>query len=166
MLPRPSCPVATATGRVGTKAIKQRGGLTMAQVRDGHGPTHPDMPQTAIATGFIDLAVPAAEMGPKLVDFVRSLDLLDRMTEGADAQHGTPGALDEVRLEICAILRTQLGHDFSGYKPKTFLRRVQRRMQVAQAGDDRGLSGPASGRSDRGRRAVPRPADQRHQLLP
>jgi two-component system, chemotaxis family, CheB/CheR fusion protein len=119
-------------GTLGAKAIKQRGGLTMAQVRDGHGPTHPDMPQTAIATGFIDLAVPVAEMGPKLVDFARSLDLLDGMTEGADAQHGTPGALDEVRLEICAILRTQLGHDFSGYKPKTFLRRVQRRMQVAQ----------------------------------
>ncbi len=32
-----------------------------------------------------------------------------------------------------------MGHDFPGYEPKTFLRRVQRRMQVAQAGDDRGL---------------------------
>ncbi len=74
----------------------------MAQVRDGHGPTHPDMPQTAIATGFIDPAVPAAEMGPSSSRAARSLDLLDRMTEGGDAQHGTPGALDEVRLEIFA----------------------------------------------------------------
>ena len=28
------------------------------------------------------------------------------------------------------MLNRQLGHDFSGYKDKTFLRRVQRRMQV------------------------------------
>ena len=33
-------------------------------------------------------------------------------------------------MEICDILRSQLGHDFSGYRDKTFLRRVQRRMQV------------------------------------
>ena len=30
------------------------------------------------------------------------------------------------------ILRNQIGHDFSGYKTKTFLRRVQRRVQVVQ----------------------------------
>ena len=31
--------------------------------------------------------------------------------------------------EICLILRNQIGHDFSGYKQATFIRRVQRRMQ-------------------------------------
>jgi len=38
-----------------------------------------------------------------------------------------------MRLEICAILRHQLGHDFSGYRSQTFLRRVERRMQVTNA---------------------------------
>ena len=34
-------------------------------------------------------------------------------------------------MAICAvILKRQVGHDFSGYKEKTFLRRVQRRMEV------------------------------------
>src|SRR5262249_2121954 len=34
--------------------------------------------------------------------------------------------------QICALLRTRTGHDFSGYKDKTVARRVQRRMQVLQ----------------------------------
>lgn len=34
--------------------------------------------------------------------------------------------------EIYELLRAQMGHDFSGYKTKTFLRRVQRRKQVNQ----------------------------------
>ena len=38
--------------------------------------------------------------------------------------------IDTARLSICTILHAQLGHDFSQYKDKTFLRRVQRRMQV------------------------------------
>ena len=37
---------------------------------------------------------------------------------------------DTARLGICEILRVRVGHDFSQYKDKTFLRRVQRRMQV------------------------------------
>ena len=36
---------------------------------------------------------------------------------------------------IYGILRNQIGHDFSGYKTKTFMRRVQRRMQVMQLDD-------------------------------
>ena len=40
--------------------------------------------------------------------------------------------LDEARREICVLLRNQVGHEFAGYKAKTFLRRVQRRMLVTQ----------------------------------
>lgn len=119
-------------GTLGAKAVKERGGLTLAQVQDGHGPTHPDMPETAIVTGFIDFAVPASEMGAKLAEFVRSLDHLDPLSDTAGDADGGEDDLDDLRLEICAILRNQLGHDFAGYKPKTFLRRVQRRMLVAQ----------------------------------
>ena len=37
---------------------------------------------------------------------------------------------DTARLSICEILLARVGHDFSQYKETTFLRRVQRRMQV------------------------------------
>ena len=117
-------------GTLGIKAIKKRGGLTLAQVADGHGPRYPDMPDSAISTGLIDLAVPADEMGAKLVEFARSMTLLDGMAEVSPAEDDT--ALDEARREIYAILRNQIGHDFGGYKSKTFMRRVGRRMQIRQ----------------------------------
>jgi hypothetical protein len=40
--------------------------------------------------------------------------------------------IDEAKLVISRILEEQLGHDFSGYKGKTFIRRVLRRMQITQ----------------------------------
>ncbi|MDB5378519.1 MAG: chemotaxis protein CheR [Rubritepida sp.] len=117
-------------GTLGIKAIKERGGLTLAQVADGFGPKHPSMPDSAISTGLVDFAVPADMMGAKLVDFVRSSD-----NPGGGVPHPiAEGALtiDRGMPEIYGILRSQVGHDFSGYKTTTFFRRVQRRMQVLQ----------------------------------
>ncbi len=115
-------------GTLGVKAIKERGGLTLAQVGDGNPPQHPDMPRSAIASGMIDLAIPVGEMGARLAEFARSLALPDAVADSAQAEGDRD--LREGRQEIYAILRNQIGHDFSGYKEKTFLRRVQRRMQV------------------------------------
>ncbi|MGH6878744.1 MAG: CheR family methyltransferase [Rhizomicrobium sp.] len=118
-------------GTLGTKAVKERGGLTMAQIRDGHGPSHPDMPDSAIAAGFVDFAIPVDEMGGKLVQVARSLSLLDGIAAESEDAEGDE-KWDNARREIYAILRNQIAHDFSGYKPKTFLRRVDRRMQVVE----------------------------------
>ena len=118
-------------GTLGTKAIKENGGLTLAQVGHGAGPAHPDMPRSAISTGLVDVAVPAEVMGTRLVSFARSLADLDVAEASADtSESGERG--DGDRQEIYAILRTQVGHDFGGYKVRTFDRRVMRRMQVAQ----------------------------------
>ncbi|MGG5821895.1 CheR family methyltransferase [Falsiroseomonas sp. HW251] len=116
-------------GTLGIKAIKERGGLTLAQVADGHGPGRPEMPESAIASGLVDLALPAAEMGTRLVEFAHGLRVLDDLT-AAPGPLQDVRAVEDARAEICAILRNQVGHDFTAYKPKTFLRRVQRRMQV------------------------------------
>jgi two-component system, chemotaxis family, CheB/CheR fusion protein len=120
---------ADGDGTLGVKAVKERGGLTMAQVKNGDGPSHPDMPDSAISTGFVDFAIPAHEMGSKLAEFARGLAVLDAMAEREHAN----GATAKERQEIYVILRNQVGHDFSGYKTKTFMRRVQRRMQVLQS---------------------------------
>ena len=117
-------------GTLGVKAIKERGGLTLAQVADGSGPKHANMPESAIASGMVDIAAPVGEMGQWLVEFTRSLRAFDRMI-GDDPQGSDEPSARAARQEICAIIRNQLGHDFSGYKEKTFLRRVQRRMQVS-----------------------------------
>ncbi len=116
-------------GTLGVKAIKERGGLTLAQVSNGYGPGHPDMPESAIATGMVDFAVPAGEMGQLLANFARSLRLPGPLIDdGVEEKE----AADRAKMEIYSILRNRVGHDFSGYKSKTFLRRVQRRMQVTQ----------------------------------
>ncbi len=117
-------------GTLGVKAIKERGGLTLAQASDGSGPRNPDMPRSAISSGLIDLAVSAEEMGGKLVEFARSFDLLEGLEQRVE--NGDDGSVKAAKQEIYSLLRTQSGHDFSGYKTKTFLRRVRRRMQLAQ----------------------------------
>ncbi len=118
-------------GTLGVKAIKERGGITFAQVGDGFGPQHPDMPDAAISTGLIDFAIPVEDMGPKLVEFVRANHLFEQMVNGA-ADSADDLTISQALPEIYGILRNQIGHDFSGYKTKTFIRRVQRRMQVTQ----------------------------------
>ena len=56
-------------GTLGLKAIQQHGGLTLAQGGgdDGSGgssgaPAYPEMPQSAIGGGFVDLVLPVGEM--------------------------------------------------------------------------------------------------------
>ncbi len=120
-------------GTLGVKAIKERGGLTLAQVADGYGPAQPSMPESAIGSGLVDFALPVGEMGTKLIALARNPHLVSG--EAAPVA-GLPGqsALDAATSEICIILRNQTGHDFSGYKARTFQRRVRRRMQVIQVG--------------------------------
>src|SRR5262249_44425804 len=56
-------------GALGIKAIKERGGLTLAQVGDGTGPIHSSMPESAIASGVVDLELPVEEMPARLTDY-------------------------------------------------------------------------------------------------
>ena len=114
-------------GATGISAIKERGGLTLAQGSEGTAPRHPGMPDSAIATGLVDFVAQVEDMAAILMRHVRSFELFS--SEEADAFRGRK--LD-AQKEIYAILRTHIGHDFSGYKPKTFNRRVHRRMQVLQ----------------------------------
>jgi two-component system, chemotaxis family, CheB/CheR fusion protein len=116
---------AGSDGTLGIKAIKEHGGLTLAQAADHSGPRHPSMPASAIATGLVDVAVPVEAMPAQLVAYVHSFDILDK---GVEKDEGA----DQVRKAICAILLDQTGHDFSGYKTRTFYRRVERRMQILQ----------------------------------
>jgi two-component system CheB/CheR fusion protein len=112
-------------GTLGIKAIKEHGGLTLAQAPDGSGPRHASMPESAIASGLVDLAIPVEAMPEQLAAYVRSFGILDKAAP--DDAHA-----EEVRKAICAILLDHTGHDFSGYKTRTFYRRLERRMQVLQ----------------------------------
>jgi two-component system CheB/CheR fusion protein len=116
-------------GALGLKAIKARGGLTLAQSGGGtnggdSGPEYPGMPDSALAAGAVDMYAPVDEM-PDRILAARQI----RLATSQDADQATPDG-EKVRLAVCGILRSHLGHDFYQYKHQTFMRRVQRRMQV------------------------------------
>jgi two-component system, chemotaxis family, CheB/CheR fusion protein len=116
-------------GTLGLKAIKEHGGFTLAQGSNGTSPRYPSMPASAAAGGAVDLVLPADKMPTWL-------------TALAEQQYGLPATVADAppavattegpsaQAIISEIVRTRIGHDFSGYKDKTFFRRVHRRMQV------------------------------------
>ncbi|MDO5756480.1 MAG: CheR family methyltransferase [Rhodobacterales bacterium] len=120
-------------GTLGIKVIKEHGGVTFAQTANEDSPLNPEMPQSAIATGFVDFALPASEMAAKLIEIRDGRSALEKLVIAADGAHDAHQP--QVQATISDILREQSGHDFSGYKSKTFFRRVARRMQVRQVSD-------------------------------
>jgi two-component system CheB/CheR fusion protein len=116
-------------GTLGIKAIKERGGLTLAQVTDGNiAPQFSGMPSTAIASGLVDLALPTAAMAGKLVAYARGFGGDGAITAEPGGDDGSKSA----HREICQILLNQVGHDFANYKEPAFFRRVRRRMRILQ----------------------------------
>jgi two-component system CheB/CheR fusion protein len=113
-------------GALGVKVINERGGLTFAQTSDGQGPLNPQMPESAMATGIIDFALPASQIGTRLLRIARDRDAPEQALLRAEQD-------DQARKDmhrVAALIRERTGHDLSGYKPKTFLRRLLRRMTV------------------------------------
>lgn len=119
-------------GTLGLKTIKEHGGVTFAQIHDGFGPRHPDMPDAAILSGLVDFALPAEDLGSKIVALSRSSMLMGRPSDEGTHAATIEEAITTVLPTIYSSLRSQIGHDFSGYKTRTFVRRVHRRMQILQ----------------------------------
>jgi two-component system CheB/CheR fusion protein len=111
-------------GTMGLRAIKEHGGLTVAQ----DAAEYDGMMRSAVRSGMVDFVLPLEKIPSKLNDYFRHLTDID-------GRKGPDGVRPEAAghlAQICALLRTRTGHDFSGYKDKTVARRVQRRMQVLQ----------------------------------
>ena len=115
-------------GAIGLKHIKEHGGLTIAQGSDRSAPRQSGMPDSAIAAGVVDLVLSVEDMPARLAEYARSFQAAPVDEDKARPAQAVPGSLEP----IYKLLLHQVGHDFSGYKPNTFARRVQRRMQVVQ----------------------------------
>lgn len=115
-------------GAIGVKAVREAGGLTLAQRFDGDLNAHHGMPDAAVATGFVDDVLPIEALAARLADYITSFGATVLPDTAAD--ESARGQLDGAKAEICAILNARVGHDFSGYKTSTFLRRLARRMLV------------------------------------
>ncbi len=114
-------------GAIGVKAIKEHGGLTLAQAPGENGPETPDMPVSALRTGYVDYHAAAEDMGALIVTHSAGLGQPEPTSDDDPNRVEVDAG---VLAEIHSILRRQVGHDFSGYKPTTFRRRLARRIMV------------------------------------
>ncbi len=113
---------AGSDGTIGLRAIKEAGGLTLAQ----GGAEYDGMMRSALATGLVDFVLPVADIPAKLRDyFSQRPSEVDALRQDAT----------DYLTQIATVLRARTGHDFSGYKDRTIVRRIQRRMQVLQLTD-------------------------------
>jgi two-component system, chemotaxis family, CheB/CheR fusion protein len=111
-------------GTLGVKVVKEAGGIALAEeseeVRAG------ELAHSNSPAALADAVLPLDKLAERIVLHVRQIAQMDR--EEVPDTTDVSAALKS----IAGILRNRTGHDFHGYKQGTFLRRVQRRMQVVQ----------------------------------
>jgi two-component system CheB/CheR fusion protein len=112
-------------GMLGVRAIKGEGGMVMAQT-----PTSCEfngMPSSAISTGLVDLVMTPVEMPAQIIAYTKYAFTLPVLPP----RHAKPFS-DNALSKVFVLVRNQIGHDFSQYKPSTIHRRIERRMAVHQ----------------------------------
>lgn len=131
-------------GTQGLKAIKSEGGLTIAQ--DPKSARYSGMPESAIASGFVDLILTPSQIAQELARVSKhpyvadACGLIGHGDGASDDDNGEgenkgdvePG-LNEVLRKIFVLLRARMQIDFSNYKSSTVMRRIQRRMMVQKS---------------------------------
>ncbi|MBK6482633.1 MAG: PAS domain-containing protein [Chitinophagaceae bacterium] len=115
--------VLSGTGSDGTKglkAIKDHGGITLAQ--DHASATFAGMPHSAIQADVVDFILPPEQIPHKLLEIVSGINRSD------DALQNPPLHDEQVYKQILSLLRVRKGTDFTYYKQTTIRRRILRRM--------------------------------------
>jgi two-component system CheB/CheR fusion protein len=116
-------------GTLGAATLKDFGGLVIAErVADAIAEHLEDSKTPAALADFI---LPPEDIPGHVEVYVRHLQRIVERKGFDEALEAASASL----TRIADILRTQTGNDFHGYKQNTFLRRVQRRMQVVQVED-------------------------------
>ena len=115
-------------GTAGVMETKQYGGLSIAESLNGED--DPSEQGAATPAGLVDLLCTIDDIPRQIALYIHGLRVL-----GGQPEDGIPDHVEEVLAGIAGTLRTVTGNDFHGYKRNTFLRRVQRRMQVTRTPD-------------------------------
>ncbi|MBT1702400.1 chemotaxis protein CheB [Chryseosolibacter indicus] len=114
--------ILSGTGTDGTKgieAIKKQGGLAIVQ--DPITADFDGMPNSAIATGLVDLILSPEMIAEELVEYLRDapyLKNLERFSKDDEA----------VITDILQLVKNNTGHDFSLYKKPTINRRLAKNL--------------------------------------
>ncbi len=115
-------------GALGVKAVKEAGGMVIAQNPAEAG--HDGMPRNAIATSTVDHVLRVAEIPARLIDYAH---------QSYVRNGGPPTVLGERArsslADIIALLKTRSPINFEFYKEGTVLRRIERRMGLRHMED-------------------------------
>jgi two-component system, chemotaxis family, CheB/CheR fusion protein len=111
-------------GMRGVRAIKEAGGMVMVQAAESA--KFDGMPRSAISTGVADFILPADELAPRLLRYVK-------FPRAAREESAGKRAAEETDMDrLFALLRDHNKVDFTHYKPSTVQRRLERRMSINQ----------------------------------
>ncbi|WP_373356609.1 CheR family methyltransferase [Pseudoroseicyclus sp. CXY001] len=112
-------------GTAGIRAIKAAGGIAMVQ--ESHSARFAGMPDSAAATGLVDVVLRPGDMPQKILQIVEH-------RRAVEDDGGREELLDRIEARLGEILECldadSTGHSFTGYKPGTLVRRVARRMTL------------------------------------
>lgn len=114
-------------GSLGIKDIKEQFGLVMAQ--DLISSKYDGMPRSAVDTGLVDYVLSPSEMPSQILKYF-SLKPAEK-ERSKEMENTYPDGIHR----ILALIRAQTGNDFSSYKKKTIVRRVERRMGILSLKD-------------------------------
>jgi two-component system, chemotaxis family, CheB/CheR fusion protein len=112
-------------GTLGVAAVKEAGGLTLAEETETH--RSGELASSNSPAAISDVLLPANALADRVALLARHFGQQNQLKEAVDEAE-----LVSALTSIAGILRNRTGHDFHGYKRGTFLRRVHRRMQVTQ----------------------------------
>lgn len=112
-------------GSMGIRALKEEGGMIMAQ--SCLSAQFSSMPQSSIATGFVDYVLAPEEMGEELVRYIKHPYIKEhKLLHEVENNRET----SDVFVKVISLLREYTDIDFSMYKETTVLRRIERRVSI------------------------------------
>ncbi len=114
-------------GTLGVCEVKAAGGVTFAQDKSAQ---YAGMPDSAVASGAVDLVLPPDEIGRQLESLARHPYLASALAPptAAEPDSGSEPLEHDAFQRIIRALRRTSGVDFSQYRETTIKRRTARRM--------------------------------------
>ena len=117
---------AGSDGTLGLKAIKEHGGISIAQ--DLESAAYDSMPKSAVKAGVVDFVLSPEEIPAHLLQISSSYESSHFFKGGVKL----PKDDEYVFKQILELLRQRSGVDFTYYKQPTFHRRIARRMAIVR----------------------------------
>ena len=108
-------------GTLGLKAIRNNGGITMAQDTSAE---YDGMPQSAVYAGVVDFILPPEEIPEKIKEITEKIERNEKDDDNLPKQQ------EDIYKQILTLLRIRKGTDFTYYKQTTVRRRILRRMAI------------------------------------